>query len=112
MSHCTEKGELLYTSYVLLHRRYKMSLYTLHKHEISHQHSLLFISWQLLNETIDELLKVNPETLIISSMERRQADGIDFFLEEMSSMHYVGSVEKVWAEEGRKIEIYITRGIS
>ena len=55
---------------------------------------------------------VNPETLIISSMERRQADGIDFFLEEMSSMHYVGSVEKVWAEEGRKIEIYITRGIS
>ena len=71
-----------------------------------------FISWHLLNETIDELLKVNPETLIISSMERRQADGIDLFLEEMSSMQHVGSVEKVWSEEGRKIEIYITRGIS
>lgn len=45
-------------------------------------------------------------------MERRQADGIDLFLEEMSSMQHVGSVEKVWTEEGRKIEIYITRGIS
>ena len=69
-------------------------------------------SWHLLNETIDELLKVNPKCLVVSSMERRQADGIDQFLEEMRSMGNVGSVEKVWSEEKRKIEIYMTRGIS
>ena len=43
-------------------------------------------------------------------MERRQADGIDLFLEEMRNMDHVGTVEKVWVEEGRKIEIYVTRG--
>eukprot|EP00571_Detonula_confervacea_P011882 CAMPEP_0172302460 /NCGR_PEP_ID=MMETSP1058-20130122/4158_1 /TAXON_ID=83371 /ORGANISM="Detonula confervacea, Strain CCMP 353" /LENGTH=273 /DNA_ID=CAMNT_0013012943 /DNA_START=54 /DNA_END=872 /DNA_ORIENTATION=+ len=51
-------------------------------------------SWHLLNETIDELLKVNPKCVVISSMERRAADGIDNFLEEMRNMEHVGSVEK------------------
>lgn len=69
------------------------------------------LSWHLLNETIDELLKVNPKCVVISSMERRAADGIDNFLEEMRNMDHVGSVEKVWVDEGRKIEIYLTRGI-
>ena len=41
----------------------------------------------------------------------RAADGIDDFLEEMKNMQHVGSVERVWFEEGRKIEIYVTRGI-
>lgn len=69
-------------------------------------------SWHLLNETIDELLKVNPQCLVISSMERRHADGIDLFLEEMRNLDHVDSVQQVWFEEGRKIEIYITRGTS
>jgi len=68
-------------------------------------------SWHLLNETIDELLKVNPQTLVVSSMERRAADGIDLFIEEMKNMEHVGSVEKVWSDDERRIEIYITRGI-
>ena len=63
-----------------------------------------------MNEAIDELLKVNPQTVVVSSMERRTADGIDLFLEEMRNMDHVGSVEKVWADEVRKIEIYLTRG--
>ena len=67
-------------------------------------------SWHLLNEAIDELLKVNPRCLVVSSMERRTADGIDLFLEEMRNMDHVGSVEKVWSDEKRKIEIYLTRG--
>ncbi len=68
-------------------------------------------SWHLLNETIDELLQVNPNCIVISSMERRNADGIDDFLEEMRSMANVGEITKVWSEEGRtKIEIYQTRG--
>lgn len=69
-------------------------------------------SWHLLNETIDELLKVNPKCVVLSSMERRQADGIDDFIEEMRNMDHVGSTERVWFEEARKIEIYVTRGIS
>jgi hypothetical protein len=68
-------------------------------------------SWHLLNETIDELLRVNPKCLVLSSMERRgAADGIDKFLDEMRTLNHVGSVEKVWAEEERNIEIYVTRG--
>ena len=68
-------------------------------------------SWHLLNETIDELLRVNPSCLVLSSMERRgAADGIDKFLDEMQTLNHVGSVEKVWAEEARNIEIYVTRG--
>jgi hypothetical protein len=71
----------------------------------------MYTSWHLLNETIDELLKVNPKCIVISSMERRNGDGIDDFLEEMRSMAHVGEVTKVWSEEGRtKIEIYETRG--
>ncbi|KAL7525912.1 hypothetical protein ACHAWF_001561 [Thalassiosira exigua] len=68
-------------------------------------------SWHMLNEAIDELLKANPRCLIISSMERRQADGIDEFLKEMKDLEHVGGVEKVWHEVGKKIEIYITKGI-
>jgi hypothetical protein len=44
-------------------------------------------------------------------MERRAADGIDLFIEEMKNMEHVGSVEKVWSDEQKRIEIYITRGI-
>lgn len=68
------------------------------------------LSWHLLNETIDELLKVNPKCIVISSMERRNGDGIDKFLEEMRNMANVCEVTKVWSEEERKIEIYQTRG--
>lgn len=69
-------------------------------------------SWHLLNETIDELLKVNPKCVVVSSMERRgQADGIDLFIDEMKEMEFVGSVEKVYFDEKRKVEIYVTRGL-
>lgn len=69
-------------------------------------------SWHLLNETIDELLRVNPKCVVVSSMERRgPADGIDLFIEEMKNMKNVGNVEKVYYDEKRKIEIYVTRGL-
>lgn len=54
---------------------------------------------------------MNPKCIVISSMERRNADGIDDFLEEMRGMANVGEVSKVWSEEGRtRIEIYQTTG--
>ena len=44
-------------------------------------------------------------------MERRgPVDGIDLFIDEMKEMEYVGSVERVYYDEKRKIEIYVTRG--
>ncbi|KAL7483232.1 hypothetical protein ACHAW6_008883 [Cyclotella cf. meneghiniana] len=70
-------------------------------------------SWVLLNEVINELLRVNPLCVVVTSVERRQDDGIDSFLEQMIGMEFVGSVEKVW-EEKRKhtcIEIYVTQGV-
>ena len=69
-------------------------------------------SWHLLNDTIDELLRINPRCIVVSSVERRAADGIDEFLREMRDMENVGGVEKVWSEEGRQIEIYVTSGRS
>jgi hypothetical protein len=70
-------------------------------------------SWHLLNETIDELLRVNPKCVIVSSMERRgPADGIDLFIKEMKEMEFVGSVERVYCDEKRQIEIYLTGGIT
>ncbi|EJK44634.1 hypothetical protein THAOC_36813, partial [Thalassiosira oceanica] len=65
-------------------------------------------SWVLLNDVIDELLKVNPRTVVVSSMERRTADGIDDFLSQMRGMEHVGEVQMAWRDEKRSIEIYVT----
>ena len=46
-----------------------------------------------MNETINELLRVNPRCLVVSSIERRLADGIDGFLDEMRKIDHVGGVE-------------------
>ena len=70
-------------------------------------------SWILLNETINKLLRVNPLCVVVTSVERRQGDEIDSFLEQMKGMEYVKDVEKVWEEEKDKhIQIYVTRGVS
>ncbi len=50
-------------------------------------------SWHLLNETINELLRVNPRCLVVSSMERRVANGIDGLLDEMRKLDHVGGME-------------------
>jgi hypothetical protein len=42
---------------------------------------------------IDELLWVNPRCLVILSMERRVANRIDRFLDEMRKMDHVGGME-------------------
>jgi len=68
-------------------------------------------SWRMLLETIDELLRVNPKCKVVTSVERRQADGIDKFLAEMNRLKNVGGVEKVMADEEKKIEIFVTTGV-
>ena len=67
-------------------------------------------SWVLLNDVIDELLRANPRAVVVSSMERRTADGIDDFLAQMRGMEHVGKVEMAWRDENRSIEIYVTTG--
>eukprot|EP00956_Cyclotella_meneghiniana_P007384 scaffold10076_cov69-Cyclotella_meneghiniana.AAC.1 len=70
-------------------------------------------SWMPLNETINELLRINPQCVVITSVERRRGDNIDSFLEMMRGMEFVGHVEQVWKDDERKpVEIYVTRGIS
>jgi predicted nicotinamide N-methyase len=67
-------------------------------------------SWKLLVECIDELLKRNPKTLVVTSVERRAADGIDTFLETLKESPHVASVSKAWQDDDYRIEIYIARG--
>ena len=69
-------------------------------------------SWELLVDVIDELLCINPSCTVVSSVERRRADGIDSFVEHMKSCDHVGSVEKVLHDDRLKLEIYVTTGIS
>lgn len=67
-------------------------------------------SWKLLVEVIDELLRVNPKSTIISSVERRNGDGIDKFLQAMRDSLHVTQVEEVYHDENNDINIFITRG--
>mmetsp|Transcript_4268 Transcript_4268/g.6248 ORF Transcript_4268/g.6248 Transcript_4268/m.6248 type:complete len:361 (-) Transcript_4268:379-1461(-) len=67
-------------------------------------------SWELLVEVIDECLKLNPKCCVVTSVERRNSDGIDDFVERMKSCDYVGSVSKVLEDKDRKLELYITKG--
>ena len=67
-------------------------------------------SWELLVEVIDELLKINPKCVVISSVERRRADGIDSFVERMKSCEHVGNVEQVLRDDKLQLEIYVTTG--
>ena len=69
-------------------------------------------SWIPLNETINELLRINPRCFVVTSVERRRGDNIESFLEMMRGMEFVGDVDKVWEDrEGKPIEIYVTKGI-
>ena len=68
-------------------------------------------SWEMLVEVIDECLKNNPNCIVVTSVERRTADGIDDFVDAMKSCEFVGSVEKILEDQSRKLELYITKGI-
>jgi len=69
-------------------------------------------SWELLVEVIDELLRINPKCIVVSSVERRRADGIDSFVERMKSSKHVGRVEQVLRDEKLQLEIYVSKGIA
>lgn len=67
-------------------------------------------SWELLVEVIDECLKHNPNCSVVTSVERRNGDGIDNFLDTMKNCEHVRSVEKICENKAKKLELYITKG--
>ena len=67
-------------------------------------------SWELLAEVVDEMLKINPKCIVVSSVERRRADGIDSFVQRMKSCEHVGSVDRVLRDDKLQLEIYVTTG--
>ena len=67
-------------------------------------------SWKLLVDVIDECLKINPNCLVITSVERRSADGVDDFLNELLKCDHVHSVEKERVNEILNLELYIAKG--
>lgn len=65
-------------------------------------------SWMLLADVIDELLSINPQTIVLVSCERRSHDGVDKFISRLRRDKHVGSVQLVIAKG--KIEIYKVNG--
>lgn len=68
-------------------------------------------SWELLVDVLDELLCRNPNTIVITSVERRNADGIDLFVERLKQSPHVASMERVVHQPEICIEIYLSRGV-
>ncbi len=67
-------------------------------------------SWEYLVEVIDECLRLNPKCCVVTSVERRTADGIDEFIQAMKRSDHVSNVEKVCEDKAKKLELYITKG--
>jgi len=68
-------------------------------------------SWKLLAEVIDELLGINPQCIVLTSMERRNFDGIEKFLDALNASTNVSSTRKVHVDEKNNIELYVSIGI-
>mmetsp|Transcript_12293 Transcript_12293/g.18859 ORF Transcript_12293/g.18859 Transcript_12293/m.18859 type:complete len:262 (+) Transcript_12293:60-845(+) len=63
-------------------------------------------SWKLLIHVLNHALEQNPRAVVLISVERRNADGIDSFLSELESSPQVKEVAKVWYDNDFDIEIY------
>lgn len=69
-------------------------------------------SWKLLADLLEDMLREQPNTVVLTSCERRNADGIDQFLAKLRESPYIDRVDKVWSDDEYKIEIYQAYGIS
>mmetsp|Transcript_21582 Transcript_21582/g.31924 ORF Transcript_21582/g.31924 Transcript_21582/m.31924 type:complete len:265 (+) Transcript_21582:104-898(+) len=63
-------------------------------------------SWKLLVHELNHVLEKNPKVVVLISVERRNADGIDSFLSELESSPQIKQVERVWNDDDFQIEIY------
>lgn len=67
-------------------------------------------SWKLLADVLDELLRANPHALVLTSVERRNADAVDQFLERLESSPHISQVQQVFVDKPFRIEIYQAHG--
>jgi predicted nicotinamide N-methyase len=67
-------------------------------------------SWKRLVVCMEELLRKNPSTLMVTSVERRASDGVDSFLETLRQSPLVSSVDCVFEDTDYRLEIYVARG--
>jgi Lysine methyltransferase len=68
-------------------------------------------SWKSLVSVLDTILAKSPDTIVLTSVERRTADGIDLFLHNLENSPHVSHVMRVWQDEDYHIEIYQAYGL-
>jgi hypothetical protein len=71
-------------------------------------------SWKALADTMSELAKQNPSILLVTSVERRNADAVEKFVERLGQSQYISSVQRVLLDDKdphHPIEIYIASGV-
>jgi hypothetical protein len=70
-------------------------------------------SWLALGDVLETVAKESPSTLLVTSVERRNGDGLEEFLERLQATGAVQEIERVLRNEEDKhhvIEIYVTKG--
>lgn len=69
-------------------------------------------SWKQLLEAQEELLRVNPKTVLYASIERRRVDGADRYLEALRQSPWVARVEQIFPdfEYSKVVEVYRAYG--
>jgi Lysine methyltransferase len=69
-------------------------------------------SWMALADVLSTLAELSPQTLLITSVERRNGDGLQDFWERLHQSPHVGKTERVVRNDDDKhhvIEIYVTK---
>jgi len=70
-------------------------------------------SWKQLLECQEEFLRIRPDTYMLTSVERRKADGADLYLQAMRASPHVQRVEKIeYSKCPVEIELYRAYGKS
>ena len=72
-------------------------------------------SWLALGDVLESIATESPSTLLVTSVERRNGDGLEEFLERLTNTGVVETIERVLRNDEDKhhvIEIYITKGKS
>jgi Lysine methyltransferase len=69
-------------------------------------------SWMAMADILIELASLSPNTILLTSVERRNADGLDGFLDRLDQSPIIGSTRCVLRNDDDKhhvIEIYLTK---
>lgn len=72
-------------------------------------------AWEALADVLAYMAKVSPNTLLVTSVERRRGDGLESFFERLVSKGTVAPIQQVLRDDRDKhhvIEIYVTHGIA